>query len=192
MLEIVKKSVSIEDVKDKKNNSYLQKNNHLMLGFFSWDELLSKITGTKQMLFNFFASLMAMTTTFINNYVWDDAKAIYFLLCLIIFDALTGISKAIKNKMFSSSRLPRILVIMVIYTALLAMSWNVSKFSPFYFWLPGMLYGGFVATLIVSIFENLHELKIVPDRIYNVISSKLDALQNLILGKVKDIKKKKK
>jgi phage-related holin len=189
MLELQNTSVDI--VKDNINNSYIQKNNHLMLGFISWHELFDKIIGIKQSVFNFFLAMAAVTTTFINNYVWDDAKAIYFMLFLIAIDACTGVLKAVKNKSFSSSRLPRILVIMVVYTALLAISWNISKFSPFYYWLPGALYGGFIATLIVSVFENLHELNIIPDRIYNLVKTKLDALQTLILG-VGKIKRKKK
>jgi hypothetical protein len=179
------------DVKDTKTSFYMQKNNHLMLGFISWHELFDKIIGIKQLVFNFFLAMAAVMTTFINDYVWDDAKAIYFMLFLIIFDAATGIYKSLKNKTFSSSRLPRILVIMVIYTSLLAISWNISKFSPFYYWLPGALYGGFIATLIVSIFENLHALNIIPDRLYQMIKSKLDALQSLIMGAKKDKRKKK-
>ena len=183
---------STDIVKDNKNKNYIQKNNHLMLGFISWNELFEKIVATKQMAFNFIVASVAVITTFINNYVWDDAKAIYFMLFLICFDATTGISKSIKNKTFSSSRLPRILVIMVIYTTLLAISWNISKFSPFYAWLPGALYGGFLATLIVSIFENLHQLQIVPDRIYDTVKTKLEALQTLILGGVKNKNNRKK
>lgn len=179
------------ETKYTKNSVYMQKNNHLMLGFISWHELFDKIVGVKQSVFNFFIAMVAVITTFINNYVWDDAKAIYFMLFLICFDAATGIYKSIKNKTFSSSRLPRILVIMVIYTSLLAVSWNISKYSPFYYWLPGALYGGFIATLVVSIFENLHALNLIPERLYQTIKSKLDALQALIMGADKSKKKKK-
>jgi len=178
--------------KDKEKSPYLQKNNHLMLGFISWNEFMDSLIGAKQTVFNFFAALLAITTTFITNYVWDDAGAIYFMLFLISFDAATGVMKSFKNKTFSSARLPRILVIMVSYTSLLALSWNISKYSPFYYWLPGALYGGFIATLVVSVFENLHALKIIPNRVYDAVSSKLEALQNLVLGAKKDKTKKKK
>ena len=183
-------NTSMDAAKDTKKSIYLQKNNHLMLGFISWGELFDKIVGIKQSVFNFFVAMAAIITSFINNYVWDDAKAIYFMLFLISFDAATGIYKSLKNKTFSSSRLPRILVIMVVYTTLLAIAWNISKFSPFYYWLPGALYGGFIATLMVSIFENLHALKIVPDKIYDLVKSKLDALQTFILGSKNKNKKK--
>lgn len=178
-------------IKDKEKIPYSQKNNHLMLGFISWHEFMDSLIGAKQTVLNFFAALLAISTTFITNYVWDDASAIYFMLFLISFDAVTGVTKSIKNKTFSSARLPRILVIMLSYTALLAVSWNIAKFSPFYYWLPGALYGGFIATLIVSIFENLHALKIIPDRLYESISKKLKALQNLVLGEKKETRKKK-
>lgn len=183
-----------EVVTNNQSYSTTKKNNHLMLGFVSWHELLNKIMGIKQSVFNLIVASITGLTTFINNYVWDDAKAIYFMLFLISVDAITGISKAIKHKTFSSARLPRILVIMVIYTTLLAISWNVSKFSKLYEFLPGVLYGGFIATLMISIFENLHELELIPDRIYTVVKSKLDALQNSILGdeKKKATRRKKK
>jgi hypothetical protein len=179
------------EIKDSKNSFYMQKNNHLMLGFISWHELFEKIIGIKQLAFNFFLAMAAVLTTFINDYVWNDAKAVYFMLFLISFDALTGVSKSIKNKTFSSARLPRILVIMIVYTSLLALSWNISKFSPLYYWLPGALYGGFIATLIVSIFENLHALNLIPDRLYDMVKSKLESLQSLIMGADKNKKKKK-
>lgn len=182
---------SEELVKINQKNINMQKDNHLMLGYANWHELTDSLLGLKQTVFNFFIAFLAIMTTFINDYVWDNAAAIYFMLFLISVDAVTGISKSIKNKTFSSSRLPRILVIMLTYTTLLAISWNIAKFSPFYFWLPGALYGGFVATLLVSVFENLHNLKLIPDRIYNLVSRKLTSLQDLILGS-KNKKSKKK
>jgi hypothetical protein len=188
MLESTK--TSDELVKFKEKNIEMQKDNHLMLGYANWHEFTDSLFGLKQTVLNSMVALLAVLTTFINNYVWNDAGAIYFMLFLIAFDATTGVFKAVKNKTFSSARLPRILVIMITYTSLLALAWNVAKFSPFYSWLPGILYGGFIATLIVSIFENLHALKIVPERIYSLVSKKLEALQALILGDKKNKKKK--
>jgi toxin secretion/phage lysis holin len=185
-------STSDELVKFKEKNIEMQKDNHLMLGYANWHEFADSLLGLKQTTVNFLAALLAVATTFITNYVWDNAGAIYFMLFLISFDAFTGILKSFKNKTFSSSRLPRILIIMISYTTLLAISWNVAKFSPFYFWLPGALYGGFIATLIVSVFENLHALKIIPDRLFEAVMKRLEALQAFILGPIKGKSKKKK
>jgi len=179
-------------IKDKKESPYLQKNNKLMLGFLSWHEFMDSLIGAKQTVLNFLAAFLAVSTTFITDYIWDDAGAIYFMLFLISFDATTGVVKSIKNKTFSSGRLPRILIIMLTYTSLLALSWNISKYSPFYYWLPGALYGGFIATLVVSIFENLHALKVIPNRLYDYVSTKLESLQTLVLGAKKNTPKKKK
>lgn len=188
MLETTKTSVELSKFNDK--NLDMQKDNHLIFGYANWHEYMQTTLGLKQAAFNGCASFVAVMTTFISNYIWSDANAVYFMLFLILFDAATGILKAIKNRTFSSARLPRILVIMITYTTLLAVASNVAKFSSFYSWLPGILYGGFIATLIVSIFENLHVLKIVPDNIHTAVSKKLDALQSLILGDKKKKNKK--
>ena len=169
--------------KDNIEKPIMQKDNNLMLGYENSHDLLSSIFGLKLAAVNGIVAIIATMTTFITNYIWDDAKAVYMLLLLIAVDAITGIFKAIKAKAFSSAKLPRILVIMVVYTTLLAVAWNISKISPFYAFLPAVLYGGFMSTLLVSIFENLHQLKWVPDNIYNLVKTKLELLQQFVFGK---------
>ena len=169
--------------KDTIEKSIMQKDNNLMLGYANYHDLLSTIFGFKLAAINFIVAITAVLTTFITDYVWDDAKAIYILLMLISVDAVTGILKAIKYKTFSSAKLPRILVIMVAYTTLLGATWNISKISPLYSFLPAVLYGGFISTLILSIFENLHELNWIPDNVYNLIKTKLELLQAFVFGK---------
>lgn len=176
-------SVAIYKDSNKKIIMQIPKENDLMLGYANQHDLLSTVFGVKLMVINLIASFFAIISTFITDYVYDDAKAIYILLALIAVDAVTGIMKAVKVKKFSSSKLPRILVIMVIYTTMLGLSWNISKVSPFYVFLPGILYGGFISTLIISIFENLHELKYVPDNLYNLVRGKLDLIQAFVFGK---------
>ena len=188
---INQETIVVATSKDTIEKTIMQKENDLMLGYANFHDLISSIFGLKLAAINFIAAMIAMFTTFITNYVWDDARAIYILLVLILVDALTGISKAIKAKTFSSAKLPRILVIMVAYTTLLGVTWNVSKVSPFYAFLPAVLYGGFVSTLIVSIFENLHQLKWIPDNIYNLVMTKLELLQQFVFGKNFNKKRKK-
>lgn len=169
-------------VKDKAENTKMQKDNELMLGYSNVGDLFNSVFGLKLFIINIVGALAAATTTFITKYVWDDATAIYMMLALIIADALTGVLKAIRNKTFSSSRLPRILVIMVIYTSLLGLSWNVAKLSPFYAWLPPFLYGGFITTLLVSIFENLNQLGLIPKGVYGYFHGKMEHLQAFLFG----------
>jgi toxin secretion/phage lysis holin len=170
----------------------MQKDNELMLGYANTEDLFSSVFGLKLFIINIFGALAASTTTFITDYIWDDATAIYMLLGLILADAVSGIIKSIKNKKFSSARLPRILVIAVVYTALLAIAWNVSKYSPFYSWLPPFLYGGFVTTLLVSIFENLNSIGLLPKSIYDHFIKKMKHLQVFLFGEAFYKNKKKK
>ena len=181
--ETVHRISTIVEHKDTIENPIMQKDNDLMLGYSNSHDLLSSIFGFKLAAINFIVAISAVLTTFITDYIWDDAKAIYILLLLIGVDAATGIFKAIKAKIFSSAKLPRILVIMVVYTTMLGVAWNISKISPFYAFLPAVLYGGFVSTLMVSIFENLHQLKFIPDNVYNVVKTKLELLQAFMFGK---------
>jgi|TARA_R110000868_G_scaffold17137_3_gene75651 hypothetical protein len=151
--------------------------NNLILGFKSLKELATYIFGIKSSFVNFCTSTLAITTSFITSYVWDDASAVYFMLFLIIADAATGVWKSIKYKTFRSSKLPRILVLSILYVLMLSISWNASRFSPLFIWLPGLVYGGLIGTQIVSIYENISELGYLPkgllydikDRIINKI-----------------------
>jgi|GEM_PF-5647308 len=148
--------------------------NKLMVGFNSIGDFLNSMLGLKHPTISFIFSLIAVITGFITKYIYDDANAVYFLLFMIIVDATTGIAKSIKLKTFSSSRLPRILVIMLVYCVLLAIGWNAAKFSAFYFWLPSSLYGGFIAVLLVSIVENLYILGYIPKTFYELIKEKIN------------------
>ncbi len=160
----------------------MQKDNKLMLGYENFMDLVSSAFGTSHLALNITGGFIAAMTTFITQYIWDDSRAIYTLLGIITLDACTGIMRAIKHKTFSSGRLPRILVIMVLYTGLLSIGWNLAKISPFYGWIPSLLYGGFVTTLIISIIENLHQIQAIPDNIYNYIKTKIDLFQAFAFG----------
>lgn len=136
--------------------------NKLILGFDTFGELFGSLFGLKNPLLNMTLAFGATVTSFVTNYIWDDASAVYFMVALIGVDALTGVWKALKYKTFRSSKLPRILVISTIYVVMLAISWNAAKFSPLFIWLPGAVYGGLIGTQIVSIYENLAELGYLP------------------------------
>jgi len=149
------------------------KENKLILGFESTKELFSSILGLKNSFINFLLAMITASTSFITQYIWDDASAVYFMLFLIIVDASTGIWKSIKYRTFSSSKLPRVLVISIIYVLMLAISWNAAKHSTLFIWLPGMVYGGLIGTPLVSIYENFAELGYVPKGLLYDIKEKI-------------------
>lgn len=156
--------------------------NKLILGFKSFGDLADAILGLKNPLLNFIMALGTTMTTFITSYIWDDASAVYFMLSLIIIDALSGIWKSFKYKTFRSSRLPRICVISLIYVVMLAISWNAANYSNLFIWLPGMVYGGLIGTQIVSIYENFSELGYLPKGLLYDIKEKI---QSYFKGKYK-------
>lgn len=160
----------------------MQKDNQLMLGYTNFKELMISAFGLNQPLPNIIGASIAGLSTFITHYIYNDARAIYTLIAIILLDAITGITRAVKQNKFSSARLPRILVIMILYTGLLAIGWNLSKVSVVYAWLPGVLYGGFVTTLIISIFENAHQIGLIPDNIYYYLKNKIALLQSFLFG----------
>lgn len=140
--------------------------NDKILGFSSFSEFFQCLLGLKSIFINSLFALATTITSFITNYVWDDAKAVYFLVFIIALDASTGIWKAIHYKTFRSAKLPRIFVIATIYVLMLSVSWNSAKFSPLFLWLPGAVYGGLLGTQLVSIYENLSELGYLPKGLF--------------------------
>ncbi len=166
--------------------------NKLILGYKSLADFFTTSFGLKNPVVNFLGAAIATIGSFITQYVYDDAGAVYFLLFMIVVDAITGIWKSIKFKTFGSSRLPRILITMLLYCVLLAIGWNAAKYSSFYFWLPSALYGGFIAVLLISIIENLYQLGYVPKAIYEVIKEKLSIRKIFKLGEKKEKAEEKK
>lgn len=164
------------------------KENNLMLGYKSFTELFRSAFGTEHATTNLFMSSIGALITFITSYVYDDAQAVFVLVGMIAFDSITGILKALKNNTFSSAKLPRILVIMLIYTSLLSLGWNLAKVNDMFTWIPGTLYFGFITTLSISIIENLHQLGIISDTMYKYIKKKMGLLQEFFFGKSSDKK----
>jgi len=167
------------------------KDNTLIFGFKDFSDLLNSAFGFKYFSATAFFSIVTTINAFLTQYIYDDAKAVYFLVFLIAFDAFTGIWKAFKHKIFRSSRLPRILVIMVLYVSLLGISWNAARFSSFYFWLPSVVYGGMIGTLMISIAENIMLLGFIPKELYYNIKERIASyfsIENI----VKNTKNKKK
>jgi phage-related holin len=160
--------------------------NKLILGFDSFKDLFDSILGLKNPIINFFMATIAACSTFITDYIWDDAPAVYFLLFLITIDAFTGVWKSYVYKTFRSSKLPRILVVSTIYVLMLAISWHAAKHSSLFVWLPGMVYGGLIGTQIVSIYENFSELGFLPKGLLYDIKERIQGYFKSKYGNKKD------
>ena len=152
--------------KSKRNNSFF--------GFLSLSDFTSTLLGLKSKFSVGLCSLIGAITSFITGYIYHDAKAVYFMVFLLLMDALTAVVRAIRTKSFTSKRLPRVLLVMVSYCLMLAVSWNAAKYSPLFVFLPGAVYTGFIAVLITSIAENLMLAKLIPSSIYFELKEKLN------------------
>jgi len=155
--------------------------NKTILGFENVSDFFNTLLGLKNTTINFLLAFFTMITSFITSYVWDDANAVYFLIGLVGIDAITGVWKAYRFRTFRSSKLPRILVISLIYVLMLSISWNSAKYSPLFIWLPGLIYGGLLGTVFVSIYENFAERGYLPKGILYDIKDKIK-FKNLTIG----------
>lgn len=151
----------------------LNKNHNSYLGFDSFSEFITTVFGLKNSVVNLYFAIVAGLTSLITNYIWDDSSAVYFMAFLVAADFLSGIWKAKKNKVFSSTRFPRAFVSLLIYCLLLAVSWNAAKHSVLFVWLPGATFGGIISTLILSLIENLQALGFVKFDLLSTIKDKL-------------------
>ena len=148
---------------NEKQNNKPAGNTAPVLGFYSISDFaVTTLMGKASGKFLFISGLLGGLTSFITSYIWDDAKAVYFLMALIALDGCTGIVNALRAGTFKSSRLPRILGIMVTYVTVLSMGWHTAKYAPSLDFLPGVLYLGFTTVLLVSIIENLSAMGVIP------------------------------
>lgn len=150
--------------------------NETILGFTSVNDFATTLFGFNNKFGVAVISVIGGLTSLITSYVYSDANAIYFMVALLGMDLLTAIYRAHKTKTFTSKRLPRVLVVLLSYCLMLAISWNAAKFVPLHLFdfLPGMLYTGFITVLVVSIAENLMFAGLLPKDLYLSIKEKLN------------------
>lgn len=150
------------------------KNNHkAFLGYDSITDFIYTNLGLSSVKLNTLFAFIATITSFVTDYIWDDARSYYFLVFCLGIDFLTGILKSIQNKTFSSKRIPRMFVTVLFYSLMLALSWNAAKSSDLFFWLPSAIFAGFLSTTLVSIFENIYAIGFLPKSIYDVLKQRL-------------------
>ncbi len=145
--------------------------NNSILGFDSLTDFATTLVGWKA---KYFVGATSILGSLITGYVYDSETAVYFLCFLLATDTLTAIVRAIKQNVFTSKRLPRILAILVSYILMLVCSTWMAKFSVIYAWLPGAIYTGFCAVLFVSIAENLMLSGWIPKELYFMLKEKFD------------------
>lgn len=149
------------------------KHNTALLGYDSISDFIQTNLGLSHLKLNCFASIIAILTTFITDYVYDDARAYYFLIFSLAVDFITGIWKSVKNKTFSSSRIPRMFVTILFYSLMLSLAWNSARSSELFIWLPSAIFAGFLSTTLVSIFENIYAIGFLPKSIYDILKQRL-------------------
>ena len=165
-----------------------------MLGYESPHDFFTTLFGLHYNILNTFTAFVAVLTTFITNYIWDSSLAVYSLLSLMIFDWAMGTGLAIRatyilkvnkelsieskskllKRRLSSKRAPRIFVAIIIAFWLLSTAWNLSKSSMLFYPLPGIVYGGFATTYLMSLVENLTEAGFFPKSVISLLQDKLD------------------
>lgn len=142
------------------------------LGFSSVKDFSYSFVGAKSWSLNTILAIGGSITTFITNYVWDDATAVYVLWILMAADWITGISKSIKNKRFVSYKLWRMPIYYVATTVVLGLAWWISKMYAVFYPIPAVAMCGFYSVYFVSLLENLGELGFLPKPMVRLLKNK--------------------
>jgi hypothetical protein len=145
-----------------------------LIGFTSLKDFFNTISGYKSIKLNFIIAFLFGVSTFIQNWIYNSAPAIYFMTALLFFDLITGVIRAFKQRNFTSAKLPRAFVVLLTYCILLSISTQASIYSPYFTFLPGVVYGGILSTLIVSLMENLYQAGFIKKNIYDLILTKIN------------------
>ena len=151
-------------------------------GFCSFNEVWQTIINLKIFTSHFWLTIITFLSTFITTYIWESTHAYYTLIFLLMVDFITGVAKGIKFKCFSSRKFSRIVVILIAYTSLLSIAFNLAKASVVYFFLPNLIFTLLTSTALISIVENLGELGILKKDLIDFIKSKV-SLKNLLKKK---------
>ncbi len=145
---------------------------HRVLGFDSLNDFWTTLFQVKDKVMFFFAVMFGSVT--FTNYFWSSPQQIIFLWIMLLLDLGTGVWYAIKSRNFTSKRLPRWAGIAFTYSVMLFVSYNMSKMVPILFFLPGSLYGLFLAVLFKSLAENFGKLGFLNLDILTKINKKID------------------
>ena len=153
----------------------IQRTNFMLsaLGFQNWNDYLTTLFNPQNKLLIGFSFIFGAN---FKTHFWDNPDQIIFLWILLLIDLGTGIIKALKNKNFKSSKLPRWSGIAFTNFMLLFLSYNVGTYAPVLNFLPGSLYTIFSAVAFVSIVENLNEMGCLNIKVYSWLKKKIDSV----------------
>lgn len=116
---------------------------------------------------------------FIEKYVFKDWDFAGYLLVLIVADTLLGVAKNIKNKTVSSSGFANFFIKLLVYSCVLISlhvlnNFTVNKVSHQLFdWSNTVVYTAIIIRELISIFENVAEIKpnLIPAWILKILKS---------------------
>lgn len=149
------------------------------IGFSSPLDFFYSLVGAKSWVVNAGAAFIAGLTSFITNYIWDDPTAVYTLWSLMFADWMSGITKAVVNKRFVSFKIWRMPLYFVATSYILHISWYMAKSNGIYYYLPGVVIGGFYSVYFVSLLENLGDINALPKPFAKILKSRF-GLKKLI------------
>lgn len=141
-------------------------------GFESFKDFWESFLGLKHYIVNILVAMIGGITSFITDYMWDDANAVWTLWILMGADWGTGLLKGMVNKRFVSCKIFRMPLYFVATSFVLSMSWNMAKGNVLFTPLPGIVMAGFYAVYFTSLLENLGELKVFPKVLVNVLKKR--------------------
>ena len=142
------------------------------LGFTSFQDFITTLIGIKTASINAIFAFIAVLTTFITNYIWDDSSAIYTLWALMFADWITGIVKASRSNNFVSYKVFRMPIYFLTTSFVISISWWLAKSSLLFYPLPGIVFGGFCSVYFFSLLENLGEIGLLPKALVNMLKKR--------------------
>lgn len=142
------------------------------LGFESFADFWESFLGVKHYVINLLVAMVGGITSFITDYMWDDANAVWTLWVLMGADWGTGMLKGMINKRFVSYKIFRMPLYYVATSFVISISWHMAKGNILFIPLPGIVMAGFYAVYFTSMLENLGEIGVLPKPLVKVLKTK--------------------
>ena len=143
-------------------------------GYSSIEDFINTLINFKFLLGKIMIMISLFIPSFISEYVYNDVQAIYTLFALFLCDVFTGSWVAIKEKKFNSFKFGRIVPAMILAFMTLSISYNLSKASDLYYYLPTILYSIITSQLFFSLIENCAKLGFIKREYIDLLKEKFD------------------